>query len=287
MTVSYDSGGTMVEAEDKLIGSPPNLRGKSVVVVGMGKSGVAASHVLRSVGAQVTIADERDESAFTDQIASLRERSIRVIAGTGLEHILYDADLVVLSPGVPFDHQALVAARDRGIRVIGEIELASWFLEAPLIAVTGTNGKSTTVRLIGAILEESGKKAFVGGNLGVPLSEAVLSSDASVWPQAPSTPTYEYIVAEVSSFQLETIEHFRPWIAAVLNISPDHLDRHESLSHYQAAKQKIFQNQSLDDVALLNLDDSIVADMETALSSTVIGFSLSRVRSARCVCGRK
>jgi UDP-N-acetylmuramoylalanine--D-glutamate ligase len=266
----------MVEPENRRLIFPPDLRGCSAAVLGIGKSGVAASHLLHSVGAQVTIVDEKDESVLVDQIASLRQRAIRVLTGMALQEALHDVDLVVLSPGVPSNHPALRKVRDRGVRIIGEIELAFWFLDVPLIAVTGTNGKSTTVRLIGAMLEESGKKAFVGGNVGVPLCEAVLPASASDWPQLPSTTSYEFVIAEVSSFQLETIEQFHPWISALLNITPDHLDRHPSLSHYQASKQKIFKNQTVNDVAVLNLDDPIVAGMEGGLSAAVIGFSLVR-----------
>ena len=268
--------GTMIEPENRRLVTSPDLRGCSVAVVGIGKSGVAASHLLHSVGANVTIVDEKDASVLLDQITSLRHDAIRVLTGIALQDALLDVDLVVLSPGVPTDHPALTKFRDRGVRIVGEIELASWYFEVPLIAVTGTNGKSTTVRLIGAILEESGKKAFVGGNVGVPLCEAVLPPSASVGPQRVSSASYEYVIAEVSSFQLETIEQFHPWISVLLNITPDHLDRHPSLSHYQSSKQKIFQNQTVNDVAVLNLDDPIVAGMGDALSPEVIGFSLVR-----------
>ena len=269
MTVMCRSTGTMVELKDKVSKAVSDLQGKTVVVVGIGKSGIAASQLLQSIGARVTIADEQNESALEDQIASLRQQSIHVVTGKGLEDILHDIDLVVLSPGVPFDHPALVAARENGLRIIGEIELASWFLEVPIIAVTGTNGKSTTVRLIGAILEESGKNVFVGGNLGVPLCDAVRL-------QSQSTSPYDYIVAEVSSFQLETIERFRPRVAAILNITPDHLDRHHTLSEYHSAKKKIFQNQTVSDLAVLNFDDPIVVAMGGALTAQVFGFSLTQ-----------
>ena len=266
----------MVEPENKRVLTPPDLQGWSVAVWGLGKSGVAAALLLHAGGAHVTIVDEKDESDLSDQVASLRKKSIRVLTGTDLQEAFTVLDLMVLSPGVPFDHPALTKIRDRGVRIIGEIELASWFLDVPLIAVTGTNGKSTTVRLIGAMLAESGKKAFVGGNVGVPLCEAVLPASASTWPELPSTALYDFVVAEVSSFQLETIEHFHPWISALLNITPDHLDRHPSLFHYQASKQKIFQNQTIGDVAVLNLDDPIVAGMAEAVSAEVVGFSLVR-----------
>ena len=266
----------MIELSNKQFVSPPDLQGRSVAVMGIGKSGVAATHLLHSIGARVTLADEKDEPMLQDQIVPLRERAIHVSIGKAFSTALQDVDLVVLSPGVPSDHPALTTVRDRGVPIIGEIELASWYLDVPLIAVTGTNGKSTTVRLIGAILEESGKNAFVGGNLGLPLCEAVLPPSAPVWPQFPSVTPYEFVVAEVSSFQLETINRFHPWIAALLNITPDHLDRHHTLTHYQASKQNIFRNQSINDIALLNVDDSLVAGMEKGISASVVGFSLNR-----------
>ena len=266
----------MVEPGNKRLARPPDLQDRSVAIIGMGKSGVAASQLLQAVGARVTIADEKEESGLQDRVARLRGGPIRVMTGTALQEALHDVELVVLSPGVPSDHPALETMRDRGVRIVGEIELASWFLEAPLIAVTGTNGKSTTVRLIGAMLEESGKKAFVGGNLGTPLCEAVSRPSASDGPSIPSSSPYEFVVAEVSSFQLETIEQFHPWIAALLNLTPDHLDRHPSFGHYRAAKKRIFENQTSCDVAVLNLDDPIVAEMGETLSAAVIGFSLAR-----------
>ena len=269
MTVLCRSTGPMVEPKDKISESISDLQGRVVVVVGIGKSGVAASRLLQSIGARVTIADEQEASALDEQIAALCQQSIHVVVGRRLEDILREIDLVVLSPGVPYNHPALVEAREKGVRIIGEIELASWFLDAPIIAVTGTNGKSTTVRLIGAILEESEKKVFVGGNLGVPLCDAVRL-------QTPSGSSYDYIVAEVSSFQLETIDRFRPWIAAILNITPDHLDRHHTLSDYHSAKKKIFQNQTVSDIAVLNFDDPIVAAMGSALVAQVFGFSLTQ-----------
>ena len=268
--------GTMVEPENRHLATPPDLRGCSVGVVGIGKSGVAASHLLHSVGAQVTMVDEKDESVLVDQLASLRYDAIRVLTGMDIQEALHDVDLVVLSPGVPSDHPALTPIRIRGVRIVGEIELASWFLDVPLIAVTGTNGKSTTVRLIGTILEQSGKKAFVGGNVGVPLCEAVLPPSAPDWPHLPSTASYELVIAEVSSFQLETTDQFHPWISALLNITPDHLDRHPSFHHYRASKQRIFQKQTVNDVAVLNLDDPVVAEMGDSLSAEVVGFSLVR-----------
>jgi len=169
---------------------------------------------------------------------------------------------------VPARSPLLQAVRERGVPVIGELELASWFLTAPVIAITGTNGKSTTVTLIGEMLARGGKRAFVGGNIGTPLSDAAIATR-----QAGKEAPYEYIVAEVSSFQLETIRGFRPWFAAVLNISTDHMDRYEAPGDYVAAKARIFENQSGSDMALLNLDDAQVAAMRPMVRARALGFS--------------
>ncbi|HJU04451.1 MAG TPA: UDP-N-acetylmuramoyl-L-alanine--D-glutamate ligase [Nitrospiraceae bacterium] len=243
-----------------------DLKGKKVTVVGLARSGVAAARLLTMVGAQVTVADGKDEATLAQALARIDRQAVRVKVGAGYESALDGADLVVISPGVPTGLEALETVRRRGVRVIGELELASWFLDMPIVAVTGTNGKSTTVTLLGHLLKEGGKRVFVGGNLGTPVSEgacAVLAHQA----------VYDYIVAEVSSFQLETIERFHPWIAAVLNITPDHLDRYPALAPYVAAKARIFENQTDKDFALLNLDDERVAGFRKCIRSKVLEFS--------------
>lgn len=246
-----------------------DLKGKKVTVVGLARSGVAAARLLQTAGAQVTAADGKDEAILSNALARLDRQAVRVNIGPGYESALDDADLVVISPGVPTNLPALNVVRRRSVRVIGELELASWFLHAPILAVTGTNGKSTTVTLLGRLLKESGKRVFVGGNLGTPISEAACPAQQ---PGA-AQPTYDYIVAEVSSFQLETIERFHPWVAAVLNITPDHLDRYPSIEPYVAAKAKIFENQTRDDFALLNFDDERVKGFRKSVRAKVLGFS--------------
>ncbi|HET8579457.1 MAG TPA: UDP-N-acetylmuramoyl-L-alanine--D-glutamate ligase, partial [Nitrospiraceae bacterium] len=186
---------------------------------------------------------------------------------------LKGADLVVISPGVPSDLEALTQARRQGVRVIGELELASWFLKVPILAVTGTNGKSTTVTLVGLLLGQSGKRAFVGGNLGLPLCDAAL---ASYQAGGGAETLYDYVVAEVSSFQLETIEHFHPWVAAVLNITPDHMDRYPSLESYVEAKAGIFKNQTTEDFALLGIDDERVAGLQNRMRAKLVSFSRTK-----------
>jgi UDP-N-acetylmuramoylalanine--D-glutamate ligase len=246
------------------------FRDKKVTVVGLARSGVAATRLLQAIGAHVTVADGKEEAALSGALSCLDRRTVAVRVGPGYESALDGADLVVISPGVPSGLQALQAARRRGVRVIGELELASRFLTMPMLAITGTNGKSTTVTLIGLFLERSGEKVFVGGNLGMPLSEAAL---ACYWSGDATGKPYEYVVAEVSSFQLETIERFRPWVAGVLNITTDHMDRYGSIREYVAAKARIFENQTDEDFALLNLDDERVAALRSGLRANTLWFS--------------
>jgi UDP-N-acetylmuramoylalanine--D-glutamate ligase len=245
------------------------LKGKKVTVVGLARSGVAAAHLLDAVGAEVTVADAKDEAKLNEPLSHVDQSRIRVVTGAGYESALDGAQLVVISPGVPTELDILNKVRNRSVPVIGELELASRFITAPVLAVTGTNGKSTTVTLIGLLLKEHGKRVFVGGNLGTPLSEAALKTYGSESQGSP----YDYVVAEVSSFQLETIALFRPWIAALLNITPDHLDRYPALAPYVAAKGRIFENQTSDDYALLNYDDERALAFRNGVLAHALGFS--------------
>jgi UDP-N-acetylmuramoylalanine--D-glutamate ligase len=249
------------------------LKGKKVTVVGLARSGVAAARLLQAVGARVTVADGKEEGALTEALAQLDRRTLTVKTGSGYESALDGAELIVISPGVPSRLESLRAARQRGIPVIGEQELASWFVTAPILAVTGTNGKSTTVTLVGLLLERSGKRAFVGGNIGRPLCEAALASYQWKGRRAGAQGPYDYIVAEVSSFQLETIAQFHPWVAAILNVTTDHMDRYDSVEDYVAAKARIFENQTSDDFALVNLDDARVAGLAQRSRARTVAFS--------------
>ena len=242
-----------------------------VTVFGMGRSGRAAADLLLDLGAEVTIVEEQTFPELEATALDYRQRGAQIFLGGNVEKGLKNADIVVLSPGVSKDHPTIKQVRQRNVPVIGEIELAGWLLQAPLIAVTGTNGKSTTVQLIGSILQQSGKRVFVGGNLGVPLCEAV-----SRPLNMPETRDYDYIVAEVSSFQLETVNRFRPWVAVLLNVTPDHLDRHSTQEEYQATKQRIFENQRIEDWAVINADDPVVCSMRSQLQASVCEFSLKK-----------
>jgi UDP-N-acetylmuramoylalanine--D-glutamate ligase len=220
------------------------VRGKRVTVAGAARSGLAATDLLVNRGARVTLSDARSEIA---EAAGLRARGVLVELGGHRTETFTGADLVVLSPGVPPDLPVLDAARARGVAVVGEVEFASRFLRGRVIAITGTKGKSTTTALTGRMLTAAGFQVTVGGNIGSPLSAQV----------AGSTPETLHVV-ETSSFQLEQIDTFHPWIAVMLNFSPDHLDRHPTVEAYAAAKTRIYQNQQPGDWAVLNADDPTV-----------------------------
>ncbi len=222
-----------------------DLRGKRVAVVGMAKSGIAAVELLTGQGAAVIALDQK---TVTDaRLASLgidvRPQGPAAISG---------ADLVVLSPGVPADADVANAARAAGIPVIGDLELASWFLQGEIIGITGANGKTTTTAMTGHILQASGIPVQVGGNIGTPPCSMVATSKPGQWN-----------VLELSSFQLETTTTFRAHIGAALNVTPDHLDRHYTFENYAAAKAKLFANQTASDFAVLNADDAVTSGYKT------------------------
>ena len=249
-----------------------DVKGLQVTVVGLARSGVGAARLLNHLGARVTVADRKEPQELAAILSQLDQSGIAVKVGAQYESALEGADLVVISPGVPTQLDALNRVRARGVRVIGELELASRYMTAPIVAVTGTNGKSTTVTLIGKFLKESGKRAFVGGNLGIAASEAAL---ACVQAKPGSPAPYEYVVLETSSFQLETIEQFHPFIASILNVTLDHMDRYNSVEDYVAAKARIFTNQTAGDYSLFNLDDTRVAALRGNTKAAVLGFSRS------------
>jgi UDP-N-acetylmuramoylalanine--D-glutamate ligase len=238
------------------------LTGKRVLVVGLGRSGVASALFLQSRGARVTVSDAKSEDQLREQIPTLLDAGIAVETGAHGERTFRDQDLIVVSPGVPVDAEPLVQARALGQPVIGEIELASQFLPGPIVAITGSNGKTTTTTLVGEILASSGVKTLVGGNIGTP---AISFADRAT----PET----VIVLEVSSFQLETISSFRPRVAVVLNVTPDHLDRHRTFAAYVDAKARIFENQQADDFAVLNADDPTCVELAGRTNAQVFWFS--------------
>jgi UDP-N-acetylmuramoylalanine--D-glutamate ligase len=221
-----------------------SVDGKRVTVAGAARSGIAAAELLARRGAVVTLSDLRPSVPEAEPLQSL---GVRLELGGHEDASFTDADLVVLSPGVPPDQPAVRKARTCGVPVIGEVEMASRWLRGRVIAITGTKGKSTTTALTGSMLQTAGLRTTVGGNIGLPLSAQV----------ATSTPDTLHVV-EVSSFQLEQIDSFHPWIAVMLNVSPDHLDRHPTVEAYEGAKARIFENQDAHDWAVLNADDPSV-----------------------------
>jgi UDP-N-acetylmuramoylalanine--D-glutamate ligase len=236
-----------------------DLAGKRVLVVGLGRSGVAAARLCASRGAEVTVNDAKPAAALASQLDLLPE-TIRRELGGHPDGVFENQHLIVVSPGVP-PLPAIAAAAARGVPVTGEIELASWFIESTMVAITGTNGKSTTTTLCGAILGANGRPTFVGGNLGTPLAEAV---------GTPAGQEGGTCVVEVSSFQLETVETFRPQVAVLLNITPDHLDRYPDLDGYIAAKQRVFAAQTTSDFAVINIDDPNVEAAARSIHSRCI-----------------
>jgi UDP-N-acetylmuramoylalanine--D-glutamate ligase len=242
------------------------LNNKRVLVVGLGKSGVASALFLKARGARVTVSDTKSGDELRNEIPVLLDHGITVETGGHGERTFREQDLIVVSPGVPVDAPLLQQARSLGEAVIGEIELATQFLPGPIVAITGSNGKTTTTTLTGEILTAGGFETLVGGNIGTPaISLAERAKPESV------------IVLEISSFQLETIQTFRPKIAVVLNVTPDHLDRHKTFAAYVDAKARIFENQQSGDFAVLNADDPTCAAMASRTRAQVYWFSRQKV----------
>jgi UDP-N-acetylmuramoylalanine--D-glutamate ligase len=238
------------------------LKDKRVLVVGLGKSGVASALFLKAHGAQVTVSDTKSGDELRNEIPVLLDHGITVETGGHGERTFRGQDFIVVSPGVPMDTPALVQARSLGEAVIGEVELAAQFLPGPIVAITGSNGKTTTTTLTGEILTASGFPALVGGNIGTPAISLVERAQ-------PETA----IVLEISSFQLETIKTFRPKVAIILNVTPDHLDRHRTFGAYVNAKARIFENQTSADFAVLNEDDPTCVSLASRTRAQVFWFS--------------
>jgi len=239
-----------------------DLHNKRVLVVGLGKSGVASALFLKEHGARVTVSDTKSEDQLRDQIPVLLDQGIAVETGGHGERTFRGQDLIVVSPGVPVDAPPLVQARASGEPVIGEIELAAQHIAGPVVAITGSNGKTTTTTLAGEILTAGGFPTLVGGNIGTPAISLVERATRET-----------VVVLEVSSFQLETIQTFRPKVAVILNVTPDHLDRHRTFQTYVDAKARIFENQQSSDFAVLNEDDATCATLGGRTHAQVFWFS--------------
>ena len=242
-----------------------SLAGRRVTVVGLARSGIAAARLLHDVGAQVTGLDAKPVNALGREAVALRDAGVRILSGEPAASAFAGAVLVVVSPGVPLDSPQLALARAAGLPIIGELELGWRAMEAETIAITGTNGKTTTTALTGALLGEQPRPVLVAGNIGTPLAAHALTF-----------PRDGVVVAEVSSFQLETIDTFQPRVVAVLNVTPDHLDRHGSFDAYVEAKARIFLNQLPTDCAILNADDPAAAALAPRTRARVLWFSRRR-----------
>jgi UDP-N-acetylmuramoylalanine--D-glutamate ligase len=238
------------------------LNGKRVLVVGLGKSGTASALFLKAHGARVTASDSKTFDQFSKEIPLLLDHGIVVETGGHGERTFREQDLIVVSPGVPVDAPSLVQARARGEVVIGEVELAAQFFPGRIVAITGSNGKTTTTALAGEILAAGGFSTAVGGNIGTPAISLIERADQDTIG-----------VLEISSFQLETIQTFHPSIAVVLNVTPDHLDRHHTLAAYVDAKARIFENQQAGDFAVLNADDPTCVEMAGRTLAQIFWFS--------------
>jgi UDP-N-acetylmuramoylalanine--D-glutamate ligase len=240
------------------------VAGKKVLIIGAARSGIACAKFLATQGAVVALNDQKPFEKWSVEAQALKNLGIGCVSGDVPGWLLDNIDLVVVSPGVPSKGIPIRYADRAGAEVIGEVELASRYLKGRIVGITGSNGKTTTTALIGQLLKDSGLTVQVGGNIGTPLISLVESSSDEGWT-----------VVELSSFQLETIKDFHPTVAAVLNVTPNHMDRYESLTDYAAAKHRIFMNQTPSDVAVLNADDEIVSSWAKGLRAHVVEFSVT------------
>jgi UDP-N-acetylmuramoylalanine--D-glutamate ligase len=245
-----------------------NLNNKKVLVAGLGISGISAARFLVDRGARVTVTDAAPARELKAILPELDQLGVTAELGGHREETFLSADLIVLSPGVPHTLPEIKLAVEKGVPVWGEMELASRYITEPIIAVTGTNGKTTTTRLIGDMLQASGLRPFVGGNIGTPLIAYAGSMEKA-----------DVVVAEVSSFQLDTIVEFRPRVGVLLNISADHLDRYDGLQGYAESKARLFENQTAADAAVLNGADPLIQTVTAGIASRRLMFHTADARS--------
>ena len=239
--------------------------GDAILIIGAARSGVASAEYLLSIGKQIVISDMNTKLA-EDVETQLGHASVSYVWGKQPDVAALQPELIVMSPGVPLSIPPVVKARELGIPVISEPELAFRYSDVPFVAITGTNGKTTTTTLTAFLLEKEGRKVVAGGNIGLPLIS-----------QCPKMSANDIVVAEMSSFQLESVDSFCPKVAVVMNLTPDHLDRHKTMEAYAAAKANIFKNQGPEDYLLLNKDDAIVAAMAAGAKSHVYYFSQQEI----------
>src|SRR5215475_7004455 len=240
------------------------VNGKNILVVGLARSGAAAAEFLLSRGARVVVNDAKPESELKEAY-SLRAKGIEVVAGSHPPELFGKSNLIVVSPGVPLALEPFRRAREAGVEIISEVELAARFLRGRLVGITGSNGKTTTTTLAGVLLKGAGLPTLVGGNIGEPLVSLVNASRED-----------GFTVIELSSFQLEAVERLHLFVSVIINITPDHLDRYDSMDDYVLAKTNIFRNQTANDFAVLNADDERVSKMDTLTEARTIFFSRRR-----------
>ncbi len=240
------------------------LENKKVTVVGLARTGIAVARFLINQGARVIVADvmtQEDLGSYAQQALAM---GVSLQLGPHRDETFSDCDLVVISPGVPHTIGPLEKARKAGVPVIGELELAARCISEPMVAISGTNGKTTTTSLVGEMLKASDLKVFVGGNIGKPLIDYVNSGDSA-----------DVVVVEISSFQLDTIERFRPTVAVLLNVSEDHLDRYRDFEEYARSKARLFENQQSTDIAVLNKADQVIGNLESAIQAQRLHFNIN------------
>lgn len=239
------------------------ISGKRVSVFGMARSGMALAKVLKGLGASVFLTEKKNDDSLSSQISELKSTGMDFETGGHTEKALDHKDYLVVSPGIPSDLPILIQAENKGIPIFSEIEVAYWLSEAQIIGITGSNGKTTTTTLVGEILKEDGREVRVAGNIGVPFSSVVQEVSSN-----------GVIVLEISSFQLEKIEEFKPKVSTILNVTPDHLDRYPDMKTYTDAKLRIFENQTEDDFVVLNWDDPVTSKLAPLSRAKSLFFSI-------------
>lgn len=235
---------------------------KKIVILGAGISGIGVAGILQQLGANVILNDAKPAEKIKQDFSGLETQGVKMIFGMQDESILQDVDYLVISPGLSINLPLIQKAKSQGILVMSEVEVAYQLCRAPIIAITGTNGKTTTTTLVGEMLQTTGKEIVIGGNIGSSLTKEVAGVTSA-----------GMVIAEISSFQLEGAVDFRPKIAAILNLTPDHLDRHKTMEIYKKTKETIFKNQTADDFLVLNYDDAQVRDMAERAAARVMFFS--------------
>ena len=243
-----------------------DIRDKKVLVIGLAVSGLQTVKALHGLGARVKVNDRKNEAELKEAISAIKGLNVDCVLGGHPTELADWPDFAVISPGIPMDIPMVQRIKESGREVISEVELAYRLTATPIVAITGTNGKTTTTALTGEIFRRSGRSTHVAGNIGTPLIDAAIFSQPS-----------DILVAEISSFQLEGIRDFKPRAAAVLNITPDHLDRHKTFDNYKALKARVFENQGPDDFAVLNADEPAAASLADGCRARVLYFSRKRI----------